>query len=353
MIDRPTELLRIEGLCCDYGGQPAVVGVSLTLGIGQLGCLLGPSGCGKTTLLRAVAGFHQPSRGQILLRGIDVTRLPPEQRRIGFVFQDLALFPHLTVAGNVAFGLRKLSRAERAARVADTLAPLGLSAFAERYPHELSGGQQQRVALARSLAPRPDLLLLDEPFSSLDADLRGSLRDELRRVLNQLGIAALLVTHDQEEAFSFGDRVGVMRDGELLQWDSGFDVYHRPADPFVARFVGEGRFLDGTVVDARQVDTALGRLTSSSQLDFAPGTRVRVLLRPDDLRSCVGHGFSVEVTNASFRGAEHLYTLKLSNGESAYALLPSHQRFEPGQRMNVCTDIEHVVVFPGEARQAR
>ncbi|PKM01656.1 MAG: iron ABC transporter ATP-binding protein, partial [Gammaproteobacteria bacterium HGW-Gammaproteobacteria-7] len=149
MNREPAELLRIERLCCDYGGQPAVVDVSLGLGSGQLGCLLGPSGCGKTTLLRAVAGFHVPSHGRIQLRGVDVTRLPPERRRIGFVFQDLALFPHLTVAGNVAFGLRQLGRAECDRRVADTLAPLGLTEFADRYPHELSGGQQQRVALAR------------------------------------------------------------------------------------------------------------------------------------------------------------------------------------------------------------
>ena len=342
------DLLRIEGLCCDYGGAPAVVDLDLSLAPGQLGGLLGPSGCGKTTLLRAVAGFNPATRGRIRLRGKDVTDWPPERRRIGFVFQDLALFPHLSVAENVGFGLRHLSRGERVKRVRQTLEPLGLGEYAGRYPHELSGGQQQRVALARSLAPRPDLLLLDEPFSSLDADLRSSLRDALRRLLLELGIAALLVTHDQDEAFSFADQVGVMRDGRLLQWDRGFDVYHRPADPFVARFVGEGRFLDGTVVDARQVDTALGRLRTSQTLGFPVGGRVRVLLRPDDLRSCVGHGFPVEVIDASFRGAELFYTLRLDDGETAYALLPSHQRYEPGQRINVCTDIEHVVVFAPE-----
>lgn len=340
--------IRVESLCCGYGASPAVVGVDLDLGPGQLGSLLGPSGCGKTTLLRAVAGFHPPSSGRVLLHGQDVTGLPPERRRVGFVFQDLALFPHLTVAGNVGFGLRRLPRSTRAERIAETLAPLGLAEFAERYPHELSGGQQQRVALARALAPQPELLLLDEPFSSLDADLRGSLREELRRLLKRLGIAALLVTHDQEEAFSFGDRVGVMNGGRLLQWDSGFEVYHRPADPFVARFVGEGRFLGGTVVDQRQVDTALGRLIAGRNLPYPPGSRVRVLLRPDDLRTCEDDGLEVEVIDASFRGAEQFYTLRLASGETAHVLLPSHQRFEPGERITVCTDIEHVVVFSGE-----
>ena len=223
---------------------------------------------------------------------------------------------------------------------------LGLDAFAGRYPHELSGGQQQRVALARSLAPRPDLLLLDEPFSSLDADLRGRLRDDLRALLRQLGIAALLVTHDQEEAFAFADTVGVMQSGRLLQWAPGFELYHRPATPFVASFVGEGRFLPARVLTGGRVATALGELEVAGGLDYPVGSAVRVLLRPDDLRPGEGEGMEAEVRTVAFRGAESLHTLVLADGTALTALFPSHQQREPGQRVRVKPDLAHVVVFP-------
>ncbi|KFN51566.1 hypothetical protein N790_04515 [Arenimonas malthae CC-JY-1] len=342
-------LLEADRLSCSHAGQPAVVSLSLALRPGELGCLLGPSGCGKTTLLRAIAGFHAPDSGQLRLRGADALRLPPERRGLGFVFQDLALFPHLTVEDNVGFGLHRLPRGERRARALETLAMLGLEAFAARYPHELSGGQQQRVALARSLAPRPDLLLLDEPFSSLDADLRGRLRDDLRALLRQLGIAALLVTHDQEEAFAFADTVGVMQAGRLLQWAPGFELYHRPATPFVASFVGEGRFLPARVLAGGRVATALGDLEVSGGLDYPVGSAVRVLLRPDDLRPGEGEGMEAEVRAVAFRGAESLHTLVLADGTTLSALFPSHQQREPGARVRIRPDLAHVVVFPPEA----
>ena len=344
----PGLLLDIDRLSCAYAGQPAVRELGLSLRPGELGCLLGPSGCGKTTLLRAIAGFHSPESGTLRLRGADALALPPEKRGLGFVFQDLALFPHLTVADNIGFGLHRLEAGARRARGIETLALLGLQAMAERYPHELSGGQQQRVALARSLAPRPDLLLLDEPFSSLDADLRGRLRDELRTLLKQLGIAALLVTHDQEEAFAFADTVGVMNAGRLLQWAPGFELYHRPATPFVASFVGEGRFLAARVVDARRVATALGELTVGTDLPFAAGSSVRVLLRPDDLMHSDEGGIEAEVSAVAFRGAETLHTLKLPDGTALTALFPSHQQREPGDRVRVRPDLAHVVVFAEE-----
>lgn len=344
------DLLQIQDVVCDYDGHRAVHRLSLSLAQGELGCLLGPSGCGKTTLLRAIAGFHAPSQGRIVLRGADATRLPPEKRGIGFVFQDLALFPHLDVAANVGFGLHRLPRAERAGRVEETLALLGLSRFAARFPHELSGGQQQRVAVARSLAPRPWLLLLDEPFSSLDAHLRLSLRSELREVLKRLGIGAMLVTHDQEEAFTFADTIGVMEDGHLRQWAPGFEVYHEPSTAFVARFVGEGRFLRGRVVDAHTVETTLGHHRSELPLEATPGTVVRVLMRPDDLRPGAGDGTGIETTvlSAAFRGAETFYLLRLSDGQEISALFPSHVHYAPGERLRVRTDLEHVVVFPPE-----
>ncbi len=344
----PGPLLDIQRLSCAYAGQPAVRELSLGLRSGELGCLLGPSGCGKTTLLRAIAGFHAPDSGALRLRGVDALPLPPEKRGLGFVFQDLALFPHLTVADNVGFGLHRLDAGARRTRCLETLQLLGLQDMAGRYPHELSGGQQQRVALARSLAPRPDLLLLDEPFSSLDADLRGRLRDELRALLKRLGIAALLVTHDQEEAFAFADTVGVMNSGRLLQWAPGFELYHRPATPFVASFVGEGRFLAARVIDGRRVATALGELTAASDLPFPAGSAVRVLLRPDDLMHADDGGIEAEVSAVAFRGAETLHTLKLPDGTALTALFPSHQQREPGDRVRVRPDLAHVVVFADE-----
>lgn len=339
-------LLDIEGLSCTYSGQPAVIDLSLALQAGELGCLLGPSGCGKTTLLRAIAGLHPPDAGRLWLRGADAGRLPAEARGLGFVFQDLALFPHLTLAENVGFGLHRLPRDERRSRVSETLALLDLEGYADRYPHEVSGGQQQRAAVARSLAPRPDLLLLDEPFSSLDADLRGRLRDELRDLLKRLGIAALLVTHDQQEAFAFADTVGVMERGRLLQWAPGFELYHRPAAPFVASFVGDGRFLPARVLADGRVETALGVLAATGPLPYPVGSQVRVLLRPDDLAASSEGGIEVHVSAVAFRGAETLHTLTLADGTALTALFPSHQQRQPGERMFVRTDLAHVVVFP-------
>ena len=342
----PGLLLEIDRLSCAYAGQPAVRELGLSLRPGELGCLLGPSGCGKTTLLRAIAGFHAPDSGELRLRGADALALPPEKRGLGFVFQDLALFPHLSIADNVGFGLHRLTAAARRGRVEDTLSMLGLQDMARRYPHELSGGQQQRVALARSLPPRPDLLLLDEPFSSLDADLRGRLRDELRVLLKRLGIAALLVTHDQEEAFAFADTVGVMNAGRLLQWAPGFELYHRPATPFVASFVGEGRFLAARVLDAHRVGTALGELIVGNELPYPAGSSVRILLRPDDLVPVDDAGIEAEVSAVAFRGADSLHTLKLPDGTALSALFPSHRQHLPGDRVRVRPDLAHVVVFP-------
>ena len=343
-------LLTLQNVHCEIAAQSVVRGVSFALEAGELGCLLGPSGCGKTTLLRAIAGFQSLSQGQVELRGRPVSStthsLPPEQRGLGFVFQDLALFPHLSVADNVGFGLQALTRGERGPRVRETLALFGLQDFAARYPHELSGGQQQRVALARSLAPRPDLLLLDEPFSSLDAHLRATLREELRGLLKRLGLAALLVTHDQDEAFAFADKIGVMHAGRLEQWDRSFDIYHRPVSPFVARFVGEGRFLRGHAFDAHSIDTTLGRLRSAAPLSMPPGAAVQVLIRPDDVQPDGQDGIETQVVAAAFRGAEIHYRLRLPDGEELSALFPSHLQHAVGERVWVRLDLEHVVVFP-------
>ena len=255
-------LLDIRNIRQAYGQQLVVNDLSLSLQKGEIGCLLGPSGCGKTTVLRCIAGFEPVTAGEIILKGVAVSRenlcLPPEQRHIGMVFQDYALFPHLTVAGNIGFGLQRSSKSERETRISEMLATVGLTEASRKYPHELSGGQQQRVALARALAPRPDLLLLDEPFSNLDVTLRERLSLEVRDILKSQNATAILVTHDQDEAFAMADEIGVMHQGEIQQWDTAFNLYHRPANHFVADFIGQGVFLPGKMLDAKNVEIELG-----------------------------------------------------------------------------------------------
>jgi iron(III) transport system ATP-binding protein len=235
-------LLNLRNLACGYGDQRIVQNLNLHLNAGDIGCLLGSSGCGKTTTLRAIAGFEPVHEGEIQLAGEVISRagftLAPEKRRIGMVFQDYALFPHLTVAQNIAFGIAKHPR--QAAVIEEMLELVKLGGLGGRYPHELSGGQQQRVALARALAPEPQLLLLDEPFSNLDVELRRRLSHEVRDILKSRGTSAILVTHDQEEAFAVSDQVGVFKEGRLEQWDTPYNLYHEPQTPFVASFIGQG-----------------------------------------------------------------------------------------------------------------
>jgi len=276
-------IVKVEGLTKRYAphAPPAVDGLDLTVARGEVLCLLGPSGCGKTTLLRLIAGFERPDSGCVEVAGKvvahDRVMVRPEHRRIGFVFQDFALFPHLTVLDNVAFGLRG-SREEKRARAAEVLALVGLTVFDSRYPHQLSGGQQQRVALARALAPQPHILLLDEPFSNLDASLRGSTRDEVRAILARSGTTAIMVTHDQEEALSFGDRIAVMRDGKVQQVGTPEEVYFHPSTAFVASFLGRTNLLRG-VADGRTARTTIGAVP----LTGAAEGRVIISLRPDHL----------------------------------------------------------------------
>ncbi len=270
----PDMFLELRQLDIQYPGSttPAVRGVNLGLRSGDIGVLIGPSGCGKTTLLRAVAGLEPVTDGQILLSSRVVSDKnhtePAERRRIGMVFQDYALFPHMDVGRNVGFGLEHLPKAERQTRVAEVLKLVGLEGAEKRFPHELSGGQQQRVALARALAPQPDLLLLDEPFSNLDIDLRERLAHEVRNILKAAKATALLVTHDQLEAFAIGDVIGVMNGGQLHQWDDAYSLYHRPATRFVADFIGHGVFTPATLSEVNGqvvVDTPVGQLTDVAE----------------------------------------------------------------------------------------
>ncbi len=340
----------IHAASVDLGGTRVVDNVSFSLQTGETGGLLGPSGCGKTTLLRAIAGFEQPTEGQIRIRDRVVSgtgrHLAPERRGIGMVFQDLALFPHLTVVGNVGFGIRQMGTDLIRRRVFELLEMVGLEKYADMYPHELSGGQQQRVALIRAIAPAPDLLLLDEPFSGQDPELRQQLAHELREVLRQQGVTALLVTHDQLEAFAFSDRVGVLHGGRLCQWDLGYNLYHWPADRFVAEFVGRGVFIPATVLDEHRLRTSFGVITGNLSTVWPSVTEVDLLLRPDDIHYDPEGSICARVESSTFRGADYLYTLVLQDGTRIMCLAPSHFVHRPGDRIGVCLDLQHLVVFP-------
>jgi iron(III) transport system ATP-binding protein len=355
--------LEVQNLHVSYGNRPvdtaeAVAGVSFGLHAGDIGVLIGPSGCGKTTLLRAVAGLERASAGSILLSKTIVSsesiHLPAESRRIGMVFQDYALFPHMDVAHNVAFGIHHLPKDQRMARVAEVLALVDLPDAGKRYPHELSGGQQQRVALARALAPKPQLLLLDEPFSNLDVDLRERLAHELRAILKKANATALFVTHDQLEAFAIGDVIGVMHEGKLHQWADAYTLYHRPATRFVADFIGHGVFSkakvalhkeDGSV--HKHVVTPLGELhdVSPEVLEALPVGECDVLLRADDIVHDDNAPTKAQIIRKAFRGSEFLYTLKLKTGETVVAHVPSHHDHQLGEWIGIRAEVDHVVTF--------
>lgn len=349
--------LEVSALTIQYPDRtrPAVNAVSLGLQAGDIGVLIGPSGCGKTTLLRAVAGLESVQGGEVRLSGQVVgsaqLSIAPELRRIGMVFQDYALFPHLDVSHNIGFGIHHLSKRERADRVADMLALVGLEGSGNRYPHELSGGQQQRVALARALAPRPQLLLLDEPFSNLDVDLRERLAHELRDILKAANATALFVTHDQLEAFAIGDTIGVMQDGRLHQWADAYTLYHRPATRFVAQFIGHGVFTPATLtrVDNQvTATTALGELSdiaNSSMPCVVDAGECDVLLRADDIIHDDDAPVKAEIIRKAFRGSEFLYTLRLQSGESLLAHVPSHHDHKIGEWIGIRAQVDHVVTF--------
>lgn len=357
-------VLALSGVHQAYGDHEVVRGLSLDLQRGAIGCLLGPSGCGKTTVLRCIAGFEPIQSGEILLNDTLVSKpgmmVPPERRSVGMVFQDYALFPHLTVVQNIAFGLYGIEKAERERRIGHYLEATGLSGLEKDFPHELSGGQQQRVALARAMAPRPDLLLLDEPFSNLDVALRERLATDVRAVIKRFNMTAILVTHDQNEAFSIADEIGVMHRGQIEQWDSAYNLYHRPATRFVADFVGLGVFLPGTVMSPREVSIELGVLNGevapgddATRDAYTRGHQVEVLLRPDDIVHEDASSMKAEVLNKAFRGAEILYTLKLDSGRKVLALVPSHHNHAIGERIGIRLDVDHVVAFAPLRVQSR
>ena len=355
--------LQIEAVSVRYPrtSRPAVDRLSLSMPPGSIGVLIGPSGCGKTSLLRAVAGLEAASTGRIAIDG-EVLRdaaagvqRPAEQRRIGMVFQDHALFPHLSVADNIAYGLHATPRSGRAARVQEMLDLVGLADADKRAPHQLSGGQQQRVALARALAPAPRLLLLDEPFSSLDVDLRERLAEDVRQIIKRHGTSALVVTHDQLEAFALADVIGVMNEGRLEQWDDAYTLYHRPASRFVATFIGHGVFAPAKIVrdgGGTRVQTPLGTLQDVAECplpDAFAGGECDVLLRADDIVHDDDSPFKARIERKAFRGSEFLYSLRLATGEAVLAHVPSHHDHAIGEWIGIRAAVDHVVTF---ARQA-
>ena len=352
-VTDPELALRALSLVKRFGPITAVDDVSLDVRRGEFLGVLGPSGCGKTTLLRLVAGFERPDAGGIEIAGEAVAgprrAVPPERRRIGMVFQESALFPHLDVAGNVGFGL---SRRGRDARIAELIALVGLAGLQRRMPHELSGGQQQRVALARALAPDPAIILLDEPFSSLDATLRSQLRAEVRDILRMAGATTLFVTHDQGEALEISDRVAVMRAGRIEQLSTPDELYLRPVNRFVAGFVGEANFLPGWVRQG-EVETIIGRFRASG-LAMADGTRAEVLLRPEQL-----HMVQVErletppspeavlrIVRRVFHGSEVHHVLRNSDGLELEAATPSSATLELGAEVVAGAWATEVPVYP-------
>ena len=342
-------ILNVADLYLSFGRTAVLQGFGFDLEAGEIACLLGHSGCGKTTALRAVAGFEQPERGRIALQGRTLSDgrlfVPPHLRRIGMVFQDYALFPHLNVADNIAFGLSGRSAEARKARVAELLALIGLPDYGGHYPHQLSGGQQQRVALARALAPKPELVLLDEPFSNLDADLRARLSKEVRSLLKQENTSALLVTHDQQEAFAMADKIGIMADGRLQQWDTPYNLYHNPATPAIAGFIGQGVLLRGQMSGSHCVRLALGEFCGVVPHHCQSCREVDVLLRPDDVVHDDNSPVSAEVLDKDFKGSYFIYTLKLDSGETVLAHVPSHHNHPIGSRIGIRLELEHLIAF--------
>lgn len=347
-----TDSIVLAGVSKQFPGavRPAIHDVSFSVARGEILALLGPSGCGKTTTLRLIAGFERADRGSITIGDslMDDSRAytSPEKRGVGMVFQDYALFPHLTVAANIGFGLARWSRRERDARVSELIDLAGLTELRDRYPHQLSGGQQQRVALARALAPRPEVLLLDEPFSNLDTELRLQMRGEVRDLLKAVGTTAILVTHDQQEAMTVADRMAVMLEGRIEQIDAPDVIYHYPATRAVANFVGQGTF-----VPARIAGITAESDVGSFQIDGPPGpNHVDLLLRPRDVTLEVDPDGIAFVQSRSFHGAEFTYRIQLPCGVQLQSNQPSHVDISIGTRVRVRCNRVRLAAYDADSR---
>ncbi|KJR27935.1 ABC transporter ATP-binding protein [Vibrio sp. S234-5] len=338
--------LSIRNLTCQYDQQTILESLSLHVEPGQIVCLLGASGCGKTTLLKAIAGLLPLSAGEMCLNGVTIDNgqhwLPPELRNIGMIFQDYALFPHLTVADNVAFGLKGSSQQDKQRRVAEMLDLVHLSAFAQRYPHQLSGGQQQRVAIARSLAYKPDLLLLDEPFSNIDTQVRHELIGEIRKLFKAQGVTAIFVTHSREEAFAFADKMAVMNHGVIEQYGTASELYYQPSSKFVADFLGGGGYLPATRLSESEFETQLGVVEAQAQQPIELNARCELLLRPQHIQISAAAESSICILEQQFMGDHCRYVIE-SNGSQLLA--SSSQALSVGQSVSVKVDTQGILAF--------
>lgn len=334
--------IKINNLTKKFGEVVAINNVSLTIEPGSFLTLLGPSGCGKTTTLRLIAGFERPDEGQVILNdqvmADRTTFVPPERRGISMVFQDHALFPHLTAIQNVLFGLNRQPKTTAQERALGMLRLVGLEHLSDRYPYELSGGERQRIALARALAPNPALLLLDEPFSSLDADMRVEVREQVRGILKAARATAVFVTHDQEEALYMGDRIAVFNKGQIEQIDTPQQVFHAPNSRFVADFIGSTDFITGEVVE-QGIQTEIGLLPQFPKLPG--GSKVEIAVRFDDIKFEQKPGSKSLVLEQQFRGAYNIYRLRLPSGNLVHAMQPHTAYFRPGTPVQVSFMLDH------------